>query len=250
MFYCYLDPYFNTPGAEVIDDKNLYGLIFRDLRQPKTIARKIDGLYMDEGYEPLTLQEVIGRCMAQGSIIVKVAVESSGGMGIRIWNSQDGMERLEKCLSGRDFIIQELVSQHESLSALHPSSVNTLRIISLIWKGEVRILSRILRMDGGRCTSHPDTGVVFKGYHVPGIDRCDAIIHREAWRLAHTCKLASWDFCIGKDGEPILIEVNMSYGGISLHQITNGPLFGPLTREIVDTVFGGKKGKRLVQRIF
>ena len=35
------------------------------------------------------------------------------------------------------------------------------------------------------------------------------------------------------DGEPVLIEVNLAYGGLFFHQIANGPVFGDLTKDII-----------------
>ena len=43
---------------------------------------------------------------------------------------------------------------------------------------------------------------------------------------------------IGTDGEPILIEVNLTYGGLSTHLLSNGPLFGDMTPEILKRVYG------------
>ena len=46
-------------------------------------------------------------------------------------------------------------------------------------------------------------------------------------------KLISWDFAIGVDGEPILIEANLSFGQIDFHQLCNGPIFKEMTDEIL-----------------
>jgi len=43
---------------------------------------------------------------------------------------------------------------------------------------------------------------------------------------------------IGEDGQPILIEVNLCYGQLDYHQYTNGPIFGDLSEELVNTIFG------------
>lgn len=54
-------------------------------------------------------------------------------------------------------------------------------------------------------------------------------------------RLVSWDIAIGEDGEPILIEANLRNGECEFHQYNNGPLFGKLTEQVLDEVFG--KGK-------
>ena len=44
-------------------------------------------------------------------------------------------------------------------------------------------------------------------------------------RISNTRKLASWDFSVDELGNPILIEVNMAFGELDFHQMTNGPIF-------------------------
>ena len=53
--------------------------------------------------------------------------------------------------------------------------------------------------------------------------------------------MISWDFAIDELANPVLIEVNLSYGGVDVHQMSNGPVFGEMTADILDEVF--KKGK-------
>ena len=55
--------------------------------------------------------------------------------------------------------------------------------------------------------------------------------------MATATRLISWDFAIGQDGEPILIELNLTYGGLSTHLLSNGPLFGDRTPEILARVY-------------
>lgn len=56
-------------------------------------------------------------------------------------------------------------------------------------------------------------------------------------RFLSVSKLQSWDFAIGEDGEPILIEVNLSFGQIDFHQMCNGPIWGASTQEMLRYVF-------------
>ena len=54
-------------------------------------------------------------------------------------------------------------------------------------------------------------------------------------------RLVSWDFSINEAGEPILVEPNLCYGGIDVHQMCNGPVFGEDTKKILDEVFQNRK---------
>ena len=53
--------------------------------------------------------------------------------------------------------------------------------------------------------------------------------------------MASWDLAIDKNGEPVLIEVNLMYQGIGFLQINNGPLFGDYTEDILDRCIKRKR---------
>ena len=59
-------------------------------------------------------------------------------------------------------------------------------------------------------------------------------------RLTSFSRLTSWDLSVNENGEPILIEVNLAYGGLFFHQIANGPVFGDLTEDIIREVIKKK----------
>ena len=48
--------------------------------------------------------------------------------------------------------------------------------------------------------------------------------------------LISWDFAVDKDGDPILIEANFTFGEIDFHQLCNGPILGEMTENILSAV--------------
>lgn len=212
--------------------------------------------------------------MQIGGVIVKPAIDSEGGHGIEIWEKDQGSENLKNILlnSNANVVIQSLIYQHPSLAAVHKESVNTIRMITYYKKGEVSVLSSILRFGigdsrvdnassggwfcgidesgklkrvafdivGNRYERHPD-GLIFEGHQIVGFELCCKEAKRLASRISRTCKLASWDFSVNEQGFPILIEVNMSYGELDFHQMTNGPLFKDQTKVVIDEVFYNKR---------
>ena len=40
--------------------------------------------------------------------------------------------------------------------------------------------------------------------------------------------------------DPVLIKANFSYGGVTIHQLNNGPIFGDDTEKILREVFSQK----------
>lgn len=282
--YCFVDPYYSSEqAAQVLDDKNYYDMFFFDVPQPVTIARKVGGTFLSATFEPLTKEAVVDKIEIRGSCIMKVSIDSAGGFGCEVWKKGMSKEKVESLLdSEKNIVIQELIRQHDRIAQLHPESINTIRIMTIIRNGEVQILSTLLRMgvgsncvdnasmggiycgidatgrlkkyaydrSGMRYEQHPTTNEAFEGYCIPGVEACQNLVKKIAWRFYRTTRLASWDFAIDTEGKPVLIEINMSYGGLDVHQPTNGPLYGDETRAIVDAVFEKKPIKRIIQKLF
>ena len=271
IYYSEIDTFFTPPRrCEALDDKNLYDIYFPDIKRPATMCRKMNGEYFDKDYQVITLDKALELRQQAGKVIAKETLMSGGGFGVKFFDfSVTPADKLITFLDkNNDAIIQEVVKQHETLSNIHPSSVNTIRMMSLFLDGKTTILSSLLRMgaggshvdngssggvfcginedgtlkehghytDGRICTQHPQ-GTVFKGFKVVGYERCREIIQETASRMATATRLISWDFAIGPDGEPILIELNLTYGGLSTHLLSNGPLFGDRTPEILSRVY-------------
>ena len=276
IYYSEIDTFFtNARRCSALDDKNLYDLYFHDIKMPLTVMRKMNGDLFDRDYHVITPERAVELCQQAGSVVTKATQKSGGGHGVKFFDlAKTTPTEFSQWLDSVDDInIQETIEQHETLSSIHPSSVNSLRMMSLFLDGEVIILSSLLRMgaggsrvdngssggvfcgidpadgtlretghytDGRSCKQHPG-GMTFKGFKVVGYERCCDIIKDIAGRLATASHLISWDFAIGTDGEPILIEFNLTYGGLSTHLLSNGPLFGDMTPDILARVYAKPK---------
>ena len=269
LYYCFIDPHFNSwESARIIDNKCLYSLYWPDARQPVKIADRIAGTWRS-GDTILRQAEVLERIAAEPEVVIKKATESEGGHGVYFCPGSDREEalRIFAEIPG-DIVIQQVFTQHAQLAAINPTSVNTYRIVALLRPDTVKVLSSVLRMginasrvdnlcsggitcgitdsgllkkyayraDGARFTSHPDTGLVFEGYPVPSYQKAVDLVVSLAPRLPQF-KLVSWDVAIDEQGDPILIEANLKYGQLDLHQLNNGPLFGEDTKAILEEVF-------------
>ena len=270
FYYCFVDAYYSNPqAAKVVDNKNMYDMFFNDIKQPKTIARKINGLYMNPKYEIISEDKLIELCLKAENIIIKKSINSVGGKGIEFWDKNDSIDELKKYITNiSDFVIQEIIKQHQDISRINESSINTIRIVTFIYNDKINVLSSILRMGvngmrvdnassggiacginkSGRLNryatdikakvhfKHPSSGIDFEEIVIPNFDKCIALVKKLAPRFYNISKLISWDLSVGIDGEPILIEVNLTYGDLSIHQTTNGPIFGDMTEEILHDV--------------
>ena len=266
-------PYYNTvlytKGA--LQDKCLHNLYLPNVKRPETICKNVSTIFYDDELNCISREEAIKRCRENDDFIVKPSVGTSQGFGIEFYSgTQMTDEEVEEMLDkyDRNFIVQKIVRQHANLAALNASSLNTIRVISFFYKGEVHILSAILRVGGKtsridnvaqggyQCTINPDgtlkklayayregkallvseteDGIIFEGFNVPAYKNIVEIINACAPKMGHF-KILGWDFAVNQDEEPIMIEYNTLPGQ---NQMTCGPTFGELTDEVLNEVFG------------
>ncbi len=274
LYYTKIDQYFNARKLGYgFNDKNYYSRIFPNVKQPKTIVRNIGGVLFDKDYLQICISDAINLVTSESEVIVKPSQESGSGRGIQFYKCGQ-VKQIEALLNDsneKNYIVQAIVNQHPLLEQVHPGSLNTIRICSLLLDDGVHILSSVLRMgvnksridnvtaggisaainadgkldryaytyySGERFEKHPQ-GLVFDGYQIPSYN----LVIEKVKVLAQTIgnfRLVSWDMAVDADGDVILIEANMRKGGINLHQFDNGPLFGDLTNRVLDEVFGNK----------
>lgn len=165
-------------------------------------------------------------------------------------------------------LMEEALVQHADLAALHPASINTVRIVTLTdTAGEPHVLYAFLRTgccghfvdnttSGGLSAlicpdgvirrpalsdktgvyfdAHPDTGVPFIGLRVPAFDEAIALCKRAA-RVRPGMRYVGWDVCITPQG-PVLVEGNdlPAYDGqVYRQQARPGRGLKPAIRAIV-----------------
>ena len=276
LYFRFLGPYLTTiRTARIIDDKNLYDYLINDIRRPVTVARVVHGECYDEKFQPISIFNLIRLCGKFDKVIIKPSVLFSGSSGIIVLKEEDYKTRLPQLISkGKNYIIQEFIEQHEELSSLHIDSINTVRLLALNWRGNVKVLSGILRMgvngskmddysvggisvgiedsgrlkhfaynlSGKRFDKHPQ-GEYFDAHYVPNYQELVKLCTYLTPRFAAVSRLVSWVFAIGKDGHPFLIEVNPVCGELDFHQLANGPIFGDTGKEILDIIFRNKRNR-------
>lgn len=178
-------------------------------------------------------------------------IATGGGAGI-VKISEKEIENISayyKDLCGKGtFVVEAAIVQHSEMAALHPQSVNTVRVSTLYDGEKVTILFAVLRcgtgdsyMDNhmkggivmlvdpqtGRVSSrgsckwgvnierHPDTNVLFPGFQIPHWDQCIALINQVATKTKGL-RYIGWDIAILQDGV-CLVEANPS-GDFNIYQ--------------------------------
>ena len=267
VHYACIDQHYNDwRETRYSDNKCFYGRMFAGIRQPETLASRMGGLWYVGDFEPISHPELDKLLAGEEEIVVKKAMGSEGGKGVYFIKGNE-LGSIEPKIKD-DIIIQRPLRQHAALAAINATSVNTIRIISLLSEEGAKAYSAILRIgingarvdnassggitcgitadgklkhyaykaNGDRFEQHPDSGLAFEGYEIPGFHRClEAVpkLHVQVPRF----HLVSWDFAVAENGDPVLVEANLNYGQLDFHQLNNGPLFGEDTEKILKAVF-------------
>ena len=273
IYYFLIDQFYNNwEVGKIVDNKCFYPQMFSGIKMPVIIASRKNRYWYDGVMNMISEETVRELVMNADGVFIKKANESMGGKGVFYFNSrQNSAEDLKNILSSinTDIVIQKGLKQSETLEILNPSSVNTLRFLSLLRKdGSVKVYSVILRMGVGdskvdnassggitcgvqpdgrlksvaynplgiKFEEHPTSHVHFDQIMIPGYHEIKKKIEMLHVQVPHF-RLVSWDIAIDSNNEPVLIEANLYCGELDFHQLNNGPLFGEDTDDILREVF-------------
>ncbi len=226
--------------AEEFDNKLRFNVRFSDYLHRKTLNG-----------ESCTLAEFEDFLQGQDSFFAKPN-HGSCGKGvtkIKLAEQPDRKALLDELREKKLIILEHALPQHEDMARLHPSSVNTLRIVTDLVGDTIHIAYIMVKIGrGGGCCdntgqggmlcrvdaesgkirsvatddyfnifeTHPDTGVRFEGYTIPMLDEAIALAKKAAREIPQMRHIG-WDVAITPDG-PAIIEGN-EYPGTDLCQL-------------------------------
>ena len=263
--------------CDAVADKNVLPILANavGVKMPATILSSVNGILRDADYNMITRDQAIALLRDRGDVFMKPSVDSCSGRGCMLANLEGGIDtRSGKELTdilrsmGSDFVIQEKIECHSSISQIYTGSVNTFRIITYIWKGEICLIPIIMRIGSGgsyldnahaggmfiavdedgtlhktamtefntQFTEHPDTHLVFEGYKIDLLPKAIASA-KKMHALMPQIGVINWDFTIDQQGDPLLIEANLKGGSIWLSQMAHGCApFGDKTAEVLEWI--------------
>ena len=255
------------------NDKNMTDVTLPNTHQPKIYLKNMCGYYYAEG-KAITKDEAVKLCKDLGDVIIKPSL-TGRGVGVRKVHLENGLvegsrqtivDLFDEYMA--DFLIQKVIHQHSQMSALNPSSINTIRVVTYRSGMEVKAvytvirigrkgmnidnesaggISAIIKPDGtiGKYAygapgvdnvEFTDSGVRLEGYKVPSFDKAMELVKFSHMQLPYF-NLIGWDIAIEEDGSPIMIELNLNP---DLSQSANGPAFGEYTEAILKDAMSRK----------
>lgn len=255
-------------STAVLRDKVLFGMLtdYAGVGSARNIAILENGDSFDTEMKKYSSLE----CILQKSPSKEFFIKPAGGecgVGImkvtkdpelNINGKRSSFSELKQLIGNTRYIIQANVSQHPDIAALHPQSLNTIRLVTARnpQTEEIDLFSAVLRVGTGssfvdnwaqgglaigidietgilkewgfykpgfgtKTNCHPDSKITFDGYTIPHFkEACQQA------KLLHSflpdIRTIGWDIAIGEHG-PIFIEGNDNWE-ITLHQCCCGPL--------------------------
>lgn len=269
LFFGYMEPVLNNFSLkDAYTDKTGYAHFISEEYLPETVFKLVDGNFFTGKNEWMEMAEAIEiLASANGMLVLKPAIQSGGGKNVIIEDGRAMALRLKnnETYLRNSYVIQKKAKQHPLMEQFHPSSLNTLRIMTARVNNKVVVLSAYFRMGrnnnqidnavaggiicgvlpGGRLMPggtdkhfqtfdrHPETGIPFDGFEIPGYKKACSFCcehHKKLIRFT----IISWDIGITPDCNPLMIEFNLSMQEVGIHQVNNGPLFGEHTRHFID----------------
>ncbi len=226
------------------------------------LAYYINGFWLDRDHGHLEPSEVKDYLFAQTDVVFVKTHRGARGEGVqKVTQTEFDPEQLAGL---GDFVVQSAIEQHPFFTRFTPSSVATLRIMTVKppaqraeSKGSILYLGRdgatIVTRDALRVpvddqgilretaivdatwepfTTHPDSQVAFSGERIPGFRRaitmCEKLHDENPYSV-----LIGWDIAIDPSGSPVLMEWNQVWGGIAFSEASLGPCFSNLGWENV-----------------
>lgn len=269
-------PYFNDEAMmRAYSEKNIYDTLINLPNSVENVVKRIRSNYYDSDNNPMNQQEVLNTLLdTEDSYIIKPS-DTDDGVGIKKITINDKQLYVDGDVISLDemeikhknnFSIQKIIKQHHVMAQPHPQSVNTLRMVTLRFKGEIHYLLTFARFGannsvndnagtGGVClgvqdngkfldiavdadintyTHHPTTNFEFKKMgRIENFDKFINYVVEGHKKILHH-DFVSWDIAVDVDGNPLFIEANFK-GATWLYQLASQrPIFGDLTDEVVD----------------
>ena len=252
-------------------DKNYFDMYLPHIPMPNTIARNVNGVWLDHQYRPVSQNDLKNILANYDRVIVKPSIENGFGKSVKMYEKGEYDNIIKDFRS--NFLVQQVFEQHASVATFNESSVNVVRVISLSLNGQVSPVNYALRCgapgsitdnqitDDGRGMfiigvnpdgSLKDKAVFSCGEMIDkapnGINFSDVTLPNFPEALKMTTGIhemmphfgfMGFDVCFAKDGTPTIMEYNIKGPGVLYYQYVNGALFGERTQEVIDTFSKG-----------
>lgn len=277
-------PVFNTEVRPYLNDARLAGAwsdkayldyFVRGVRTPECVLRNVSGRLLDHDFHLISLEQAQSVLDAYDRLVIKPTLYTHTGMGVQLLEKPYDLASIIAQYQ-KNFVIQLPLRQHKELAKLNASSVNTVRVDTVLLDNHAHVMSCFVKVgesgqfadnngsrryfigvrsedgtyqdyaidhDLNRYTEIP-SGYAFANQPVACFDKvCEAACR------AHECVghfgLAFWDICVCEDGEAAVVEMNLRNPDSTIAQVTGEPYLGKYTEQILELVSKRRASERI-----
>lgn len=231
--------------------------LFRDKYTTYQIFRQFYGRQIIRPNSTADKSEIDEFLTRNGKFFLKPN-DSCAGKGARIIDLQvyeNGINEFLREINGNELILEELIEQDERISQLHPYSINTIRVNTVVSKSGVKIMTAILRLGNNRSITdnfdqggiaapidhsrgiicglprdrlnrifmyHPESGKKLIGFQIPCWQKVVELVYQLAEVLPYV-RFVGWDIALTNNGIPIMVEGNV-HPGFQVQSVVQGDL--------------------------
>lgn len=249
-----------------LQNKALSDIYLSQIPFPKVYVRCIDGTMYDNEMHPIDLNKSISILQEIDSFIIKPSIDTLCGQGVLKICKEQNMEHSQVVLdaikkSGNNFIAQESLKQHEDISRLNPTSINTCRVTTIYINGKIScsVALKVGKKDSfkdnwnssyfigvdpnGQLKSfgydfylnkvqQTDNGITFGGLQLPCFEKMINAVQEWHQQYLPQCGIVGWDVFVDNNDNITVIEVNLTCPGIVAEQLASGLFLEPYVNDI------------------
>lgn len=243
-------------------DKSFTDHVVHDVKTVKSVLRCVNGRLLDEDFRLLDPKTANANLNKYEQLVIKPTMLTDTGKNVTLQSAPFDVLAIAKKY-GKNYVVQLPFKQHNELAALNESSVNTVRINTVLFDDKAHATSAFIKVgqpgeftdngggknrifigisdgkysdfaydhDCNKFYSIP-TGQLFANKPVPYYrEMCRAVEKAHSY-IPHF-GLAFWDVSADEYGEPTIIEMNLRYPDTYVPQVGSGPFFGEYTDDLL-----------------
>jgi len=266
LFFQNIKPAMNNVSfAAVWSDKSYLDFFLPGILTAQCVLRNVEGRWLDEGFHLLEKQKAEEILQQYDSLVIKPAIDTNTGKGVALLHSPFSIDEM-LASHHKNFVVQIPLRQHPEMGKLNASSVNTIRVNSVLLETQAHVMSSFVKVgqagefadnsghdrffigiqDNGTFMEYAidhdfniyktiPSGFDFAGKSVPFYEKVCRVVETAHQRIAHF-GFAFWDVCVREDGEPVIVEMNLKKPASMVPQVACGPFFGKYTEQIMESI--------------
>lgn len=243
-------------------DKNFQNK-FVDIKFPDTVIRKVDNVFYDKDYNKISEKQALNIINKYDELVFKISMGTAQGNGVKLIKKINYLSTINSY--SNNYIVQKKINQHKNLAHYNSSSVNIIRLTTVLWKGESYLLSSVFRIGvpGSFCDNKCDNGNEhnyrfgiskngvltdiaydthtlgnnnyhffdnFKKINIPKYNEMVELVLLNHKKLPHH-GIIGWDLTVDEENNIICMEYNTTCPGIMNDQMINGTTFKIKTKD-------------------